>query len=352
MTHLSRRGFLVATTWGAAALTLAGCAPTVPSSTVTTHPPERYARTFTTGVSCRGAADGVFGRWRSLPVEVSCTWGKDGALNLLAPGAEFGDWEGDLDYAPQYYFDSTFSWRSLADGEYDKVLRADLTALRDAWGGRAGTLYYRFQHEFNGHWYPWGISNDTIEDHKEGWRHFAGIFREVFGYDSRFWLSWSPAVGVASRFLADVSTAFPGADVVDVIGVDYYDFFPTSTAAEWEAALDSTDDAGGPVGLGAWREFAESVGVPLALPEWGQQFGDNPLFIAKVHEFLDKWRFTGEGSSAGRVIYDCYFNQVISDGTPETNGDFLLSDNGVDNPLRPEAAATYRELWSSWSAVR
>lgn len=338
--------------WGAAGLALAGCAPAAPGSIPTAPANERYAHAFATGVSCRGAADGVFGQWRSHPVTVSCTWGKDGDISLLARGAEFGSWEGDLDYAPQYYFDSTFSWRSLADGEYDDIMRADLNALRAAWGSREGALYYRFQHEFNGHWYPWAVSDADIDDHKAGWRHFAGIFREVFGYDSRFWLSWSPSIGVASRDLADVSRAFPGADVVDVIGVDFYDFFPASTADEWNDALDSTDDSGGPVGLGAWRAFAEDVGVPLALAEWGQQFGDNPLFISKVHDFLDEWRFTGEGALAGKIIYDCYFNEVISDGTPDTNGDFLLSDNGVDHPLRPEGAAMYRELWSSWSQAR
>lgn len=352
MTELTRRRFLLASaaviTAGMMTGAMTACTPR--SETPVPQPPPRFAnnRRFVTGASCRGAADGVFGTWRSVPVGVASTWGRDGSLLMLEPGGEYGAWEGDLDYAAQYYLGSSFTWRSLADGEYDDRLRRDLNRLAEAWGARQGAFYYRFQHEFNGHWYPWSVTQDAAADHIAGWRHFAGLFRERFGDDDRFRLSWSPAIGTRQRNVQDIRALFPGTDVVDLIGVDFYDFFPAEIEAEWDAVFYATDDGGGPVGIGAWQAYAEEVGLPLALPEWGQQYGDNPLFIEKVHEFLEAHRFTGEGRVAGHVVYDCYFNQIVADGSVETSGDFLLSDNGVDYERRPEASARYRELWSSW----
>ncbi|MET0734191.1 MAG: glycosyl hydrolase [Microbacterium sp.] len=306
---------------------------------------------FVSGASCLDVANGAFGRWRTLPVGLAGTWVDNGApWPLESPRGEYLHWRGDLDFAPQYAFDDTFTWAAMARGEYDDRLRRDLERLKYFWGDRSSTLYYRFQHEFNGHWYPWSVADDDIPVYLEGWRRFAAIFRETLEYDPRFRIVWSPNGGTRSRDIRNIADTYPGSRYLDVIGLDYYDFFDATTQEAWTESLYAVDEGGGPVGLAAWREFAEESGRPLALSEWGQQRGDNPIFIRGMQAFFDEWRYTGEGSSAGRIVYDCYFNQRLrAEATPDTEGDFLVEEDGEDHALRPNASAAYRELWSVWS---
>lgn len=351
MTDLTRRGLLLASVMGAVTVGLAGCRPE-PSPRAALAMPSAapfHTRPFVSGASCRGVADGTFETWRGLEVGLAGTWVYDGALWPLDSGGEYRRWTGDVDFSPQYKFDGRFSWAELSRGDYDDRLVADLTALRTAWGSRRATLYYRFQHEFNGDWYPWSVSDEDIPDFISGWRRFAALFRSVFGYDERFRIVWSPNAGTVSANIRNIADAYPGSRYLDVIGIDIYDFFASTTEGEFDASIAAVDDGGGPVGLGAWRQFAEESGRPLALTEWGQQHGDNPVYMRKMHEFLDTWRYTGKGSPAGRIVYDIYFNERIGDDdTPGADGDFIVQDGGVDHPGRPNAAAAYRELWSGW----
>jgi hypothetical protein len=69
-----------------------------------------------------------------------------------------------------------------------------------------------------------------------------------------------------SRSVAD---AYPGDDMVDIVGVDFYDMYPAyPDRAAWDAGFRSTQN-GGPRGLGTWLEFAKAHGKRLSVPEWG-----------------------------------------------------------------------------------
>jgi hypothetical protein len=60
-----------------------------------------------------------------------------------------------------------------------------------------------------------------------------------------------------------------------------------------------------------------------------------------------------EGTTArgGDLIYEIYFNQRLDNGTPSTSGDFRVQQNRTDSPLRPNAAAKYRDLWGAWDLI-
>jgi hypothetical protein len=303
---------------------------------------------FSSGNSCQGAANGEFARWRARPSQAHATWGSDGSTAVLTPGNEYGEWGGNLDYAPQYSFSNSggFSWEACAKGDYDETFEADLIELRDRWGQRPGTLFYRFQHEFNGTWMAWSVrSDEDAQFFVRGWRRFARIFREVFADDDRYQLVWSPNAGVATTNVTNIRDCYPGSDYVDVIGIDYYDFFRLQSEADWARQVSAVDRGGGPLGIGAWTSYAFQMDKPLALAEWGQQFGDNPLFIEKIYSFIAANLYAGTGTSAGKIIYEVYFNQALDGATLGGEGDFQLEIGGSDNPGRPLAAAKYRELW-------
>jgi beta-mannanase len=78
-------------------------------------------------------------------------------------------------------------------------------------------------HEMNGNWYPWGgtVNGNTPKQYRRAWRHIHGIFDQA-GVTNVRWV-WSPnAVDVPStnRF----ERYFPGADYVDVMALDGYNW--------------------------------------------------------------------------------------------------------------------------------
>lgn len=127
---------------------------------------------------------------------------------------------------------------------------------------------------------------------REAFRRVAGLFRSASPRFSLDWCpSWGPQDGPAELF-------YPGDDVVDVVGLDVYDYRRSDepVARRWAEAVVEA-----PFGL-AWQvRFAAARGKAMSLPEWGVgEAGDDPAFV----EALRAW----VGAHAGRFRYACYFD--------------------------------------------
>lgn len=192
--------------------------------------------------------------------------------------------------------------------------------------------------EFNGDWFRWAAFD--AEEFVQYWREIVGAMRSVPG--QRFEFDWSVNAGAGQS--GDAVLRYPGDDVVDYVGVDFYDAswapstFPYPAGCDATCRLTRQQDAWAarttePRGLFFWRDFARAKGKPLALPEWatgtrpdGHGGGDNPYFIGKMYEFIH--------DPANNVAYHSYFE---SDG------------GGVAARLMtgqyPQAAAEYRQLF-------
>ena len=286
------------------------------------------------GASGDGAVGGAFGAWRGREIDLVGTWVDNSysmtALAPLQPGADLDGWDESLDIAIGA-FDEGESWEEAATGAYDDRWRESLTGMRDLWGSRPGTLYIRFAHEMNGNWYPWKVTADDADAFVTSWKRFRELQQEVFPAAQLVFCVNRESVETG----VDWRETFPGSQYVDVMGVDYYNQYPyVGSAEDWEKSLTATTEGGAPKGLQAHLDFARSVGLPLAIPEWSGNAdeGDSPAFVQGMHQFLSN----NGGTDAGQVLYEILFNIDKDDKR------WLLYGDGV---RMPESAETYRRLW-------
>ena len=289
------------------------------------------------GASGEGATDGAFAAWRGRPIDISATWSDNNddmtELWSLQESFEYADWQKSLDLSiGAIGWDE--SWAQAAQGAYDDRWRQSLEQARTLWEGRPGTLYLRFAHEMNGNWYPWAVDSTEVGDFVTSWQRFRALQQEIFPEAQLVFCLSRESVGTGF----DWRESFPGADQVDVLGVDYYNQYPYSaTEEDWEQSLDLTDEWGGPKGLDGYQQFAESVGLPMAIPEWSgvADQGDSPAFIDGMHA----WFADHAGTGPGQLLYEILFDLDDADAY---GGNFVLST--ADTRL-PESAQAYQQAW-------
>lgn len=106
--------------------------------------------------------------------------------------------------------------KEVADGEFDDLLRQ--------WAREAQAcnlpVILRFGFEMNGNWFPWGSQPETFV---VAWRRAYAIFKAE-GCETVKWM-FSPNVLWDKRTEKnDLDTYYPGADYVDLLGLDGYNF--------------------------------------------------------------------------------------------------------------------------------
>ena len=139
---------------------------------------------------------------------------------------------------------------------------------------------------------------------------------------AKFEFVWNPKVG---RVESNGTRAWPGAEVVDYIGVDVFDRSPTYRQMQdcpneecrdrlreevWEELYTGEHEGAGITGQGLafWAAFAREEGVPMAITDWGAGKtetgeiwgGDNPYFVRKMHEFITN----PDNNVAFHVVFD------------------------------------------------
>jgi hypothetical protein len=118
----------------------------------------------------------------------------------------------------------------ILDGTHDAHIRRWAEGIA-AWGR---PLQLRFAHEMNGSWYPWSeqLNENRSGEYVSAWRHVRHIF-DAAGATNVTWV-WSPSAdsdGYTAH--APVEGLYPGDDVVDVIGLDGYNWGTTQDWGSW-----------------------------------------------------------------------------------------------------------------------
>lgn len=210
---------------------------------------------------------GVFpvrGSWESI----MDTWwlerapeGFDGVLDVGVPL-----WQEDGDLA------------TAAAGGYDQQWETLGRTIHERYPGSS----VRIGWEFNLGGWKHHATDENVDQWKQAFRHASVALKR--GGPSLL-VSWNPNKGRGDS-LPDASKAWPGDDVVDLVALDAYDWWPAYNESTWPEHRD------GDQGWAYWVQFARTHRKQFAVPEWGvapgndHGGGDNPYFIGVVMNFL------------------------------------------------------------------
>lgn len=200
----------------------------------------------------------------------------------------------------------------IAAGKYDLEFEGAATAIANAQPDAVIRLGWEMNLE-QSNWFAGGREADFIS----AYRRVAVIFRKA---SRRFTFDWCPGWGPQET---PADRAWPGDDVVDVVGLDVYDFkFDGTPEERWRKFYLTA-----PFGLEWHRAFAARHNKPMSYPEWGVgHFGDNPYFIRMMHDWFRQNR--------DRIAYAAYFNV---DGLWPTQ---------IDTGRFPQSEALFRKLFA------
>ena len=266
------------------------------------------------GASAGGAHDGTLAaQLASRVVAVGGTWcdaTPEDQEQMWSVGDMWATWTKPLDVAVgAIYKDRGETWAKAADGAYEGRWRRALTTLRARWGTRdKSLLWISFAREFNGGLWQqlWGASPGEVAAYKVAHERWNALQSEIMPGSRRVW-----SLNDGTGWAYDVRRFRPSG--IEAWGVDTYNSWPHVTnASEWQAKILARDGQGGPRGIEAHRRDAEQAGLPLVIPEWGQDGdpkspgggGDSPYYIEAMHD----WMTEHAGSGPGQVLYAVYFN--------------------------------------------
>ena len=300
-----------------------------PTSPPTTAPP--ITGDWLSGAAGGEAANGSFGTWRGSPVEIGETWVNDPALYTLAPKiagcdncGEWNAWRGPMSVsaAPA----SWNGWASEANGGNDAFWTAMGKNLKTQRDGR-GTTYVAPYYEFNGDWMTYSVPRTAqgMADFVRGFSRTVATLRREF-----------PAIKIVLPTAAGrtmPNEMWPSPAAFDVVGIDLYNEWP------W-CGTDSCLQSNFLTRITPLQSAAAARGKTIAFPEWGNSSvaaagggggGESPALMSVFHD----WLATNSGTSAGKVVYETYFN---IGGYPAR---YELFTGGRVNSTQTQTAAAY-----------
>jgi hypothetical protein len=205
---------------------------------------------------------------------------------------------------------------SVASGAQDGNIATFAQRLAAA-GWNTNRTVIRLAWENNGNWYEWGWDRGGVSTFINMWRKWVTVCR-ANGLSNVIW-DWCLNKGPQSYNSGySWTTAYPGDDYVDVIGIDSYDFYTASfNETQWEG---NTRAAKNP-GLEGVLQFCKDHNKLMSIDEWGVTHdanggGDNAWYVGRMHT----WLKTNAAWIAWDVTYDhpgapAYFNHMLSDGS-------------------------------------
>jgi hypothetical protein len=237
--------------------------------------------------------------------------------------------------------DATANLQSGANGAYDSYWKAAAQKLisygesnaiiRTGWEFNQGYPCYTIKPGS-----PNARTGATAANYIAYFQHIVTAMRSVPGQNFTF--LWNPSNG---NLGFDTSSAYPGDNYVDYLGLDTYDTLynvSSCTNSTFTKRWDNIVNSYGtyPQGLNFWDSFAKAHSKPLAFPEWGLWGsgtpycggGDDPSYIQAMHDWI----------GSHNVYYESYFDVNANDGSHYI---------GPGSSSYPNAATKYVSLFKS-----
>ena len=167
----------------------------------------------------------------------------------------------------------------------------------------------------------WNQLTFTAAQYISTFQSIVTAMRAVPGQAFRF--MWNPTGGSGNEASGRTwSDTWPGKSYVDLVGVDQYDF--SGYAANIQAVI----------------SFAQSQGLPAAIPEWGLNGSDDPSYINEVASLVN--------NPANNVVLQAYFSYdgesggIDSDITefPQSEAAYTVDFGGSSASLPPPTTTT------------
>jgi len=227
-----------------------------------------------------------------------------------------------------------------ASGAYDEYWKAFGRWLVQK---NRGDSIVRLGWEGNGDYMYWSVTDADLvnANWKACWRRCAQAIRSAAPSVLLEWtINGHGSSTYGGHHPYDVyahPNVYPGDDVVDVIGIDSYDQYPSVRKAGWEAHCSA-----GNAGVCNAIAFARQHGKKVAVGEWGIAVRDTVNGGGDDTEYVQRM-FDTFVANQDILAYEGYYNAPLSI-EPYNLGSGICPETGsVDGP---EASALYRRLWS------
>lgn len=182
--------------------------------------------------------------------------------------------------------------------------------------GQANAIIRPMWEPNQGGWFTaWNEKTLSAAQYKADFITDVDGFRSVAGQSFRFVynLTAGTSSNIAGRFNFD---SFPGTQYVDTIGIDVYDNNGSVAASQNDIVADAT--------------YAQQVGLPWSIPEWGMYASDDPAFVHQI--YLDSQLSTCNGEA----LFSAPFY------APGSSGAGLTDTTKSGQPAFPNSLAEYK----------
>jgi hypothetical protein len=195
------------------------------------------------------------------------------------------------------------SVKDIIDGAGDDTYN-HLADLLVQYGRGNAIIRIGWEADIPNNW-AWHRNAGNCEEYKTVWRRIRDIFAS---HSKDFRFTFEGSIGSKLEGASDneawLRLAYPGDDVVDLVGCDVYNFYSTKVNPDgsgWNTL--SNPDWG--LGLQDVADFARQHNKGFIVPEWGlhavQGPGDVPEFIEDMYNFFV--------ANKDIMAAECYFNE-------------------------------------------
>ncbi len=260
--------------------------------------------------------------------------------------------------------------QQIASGAHDDTYRGIAQAYKDA---GYSTIDMRIGWEMNGNFMPWSMGNttDSVNQWKAAFAHVADVVHSVSGIKVN--VVWTP--NESNNNQIDVSTAYPGDDKVDIVGLDVYSptykydssvsnsqYYNNPSASQYHPDGTSPSEWG----LAQTIALASAHGKPVGIGETGVGVGDNtdlpgtiasdfsapgapPLAFVNVWDVWTgegDWQFTGGHDPAAAQAWAAAFANGTSSApapasAPASAPSAASPDTSASVPVTTDTLSTY-----------